>query len=86
MSKKTSILTKVAFLVIILFLVVQIFGVLGKLDREAQAKADMKAEIAALQAAIADKEYRIEHSDDDDVIEDVARDNGMVMPGEQIYE
>jgi cell division protein FtsB len=86
MRKKTSFLTKLAFLAIILFLIVQIFGVLKKLDTAGAARAELKSEIAKLQKSTGEMERRIEHSDEDSVIEEVARDNGLTLPGEQVFE
>ncbi|MDR3209916.1 MAG: septum formation initiator family protein [Oscillospiraceae bacterium] len=86
MRKKTSFFTKVAFLVIFAFLTIQIIGVTAKLDKAARARAELRAEIARLEAINDDMEYKIEHSEDNEVIAQIARDDlGLLLPGEQVF-
>jgi cell division protein FtsB len=53
----------------------------------AKAEQDeLRAKITEKEVSNAALEYDIEHSDDDEVIADIARDTlGFIYPGEKIY-
>jgi cell division protein FtsB len=69
-----------------LFLIYQIIGINAKYQKVKAERDAKKAEIAALEEENGLLEYRIENSNDPDVLEDVAREEyGYVMPGEQVF-
>ena len=72
--KKASIFTKLVIAVLMVYAVISLFMV-HRQTRQLQDRA------ATLQL-----QYQIDHSEDDDMIESVAREKlGLVKPGEKIF-
>ena len=84
--KKASIFTKLIILAIIVYAVSSMVVIRGKIESARIHQAELEEQVAELSAENAEMEYAIEHSDDDDVIGDIARDKlGLVDQDEQVY-
>lgn len=58
----------------------------AKVAEAAKAEAQLQAQIEQLQETNAALSYAIEHKDDPDTVEDIAREKlGLVMPDERIF-
>ena len=61
---------------------------IGQSDLEKQKRSELeelKNYEAQLAASVDGMQYDIEHSTDEDVIRDIAREHGFIDPGEEIY-
>lgn len=83
--KRAGILTKLVVLALLIYMVTSVLETRGKIqelenqrDVLAQQVADQRLENQELEDAIA-------NSDDPDMLEQVARDKGLVKPGEELY-
>ncbi len=84
--KRTSILTKMVLAVLLVYAVVSLVALRGKIKRAELQKAELQQQIADLTAQNDNIQYNIEHSEDDDVIRDIARDKlNLVEPGEEVF-
>ncbi len=83
--KRSSILTKIVIVVLLVYAVVSLIRIN---DRKAQAQedlADLKRQEAGIAADNDDMQYALEHRDDPEVLEDIAREHGYTYDGEEIY-
>ncbi len=83
--RKSGFITKIVLLVLLVYAIVSLMLLRSNLaDAQAanQASADRVAE---LKQENEEMKYAIEHSGDPETMEDIARDMGYVMPGEQIF-
>ena len=84
--KKASIITKIIIAALILYAGVTLVTLKGRVTAAREEQADLQAQVDEATAANAELEYQIKHSDEDDIIEDIARSKlGLVMPGEKIF-
>lgn len=82
--KRTGILTKIVIMVLLVYGVVSLVWLNS---REAKAREDLAEKRrydAQLAAEVDELEYEIAHSDDPEVKEKIARDDGYVYPDEEI--
>lgn len=84
--KRTGIIMIVIILVLVVFAGVRISTLRAQID-DAREKTDaLQSRYDTLTQENAELNYEIEHSDDPETIEDIARSKlGLVMPGEKIY-
>lgn len=84
--KRTGIIMIVIILVLVVFAGVRISTLRAQID-DAREKTDaLQNRYDTLTQENAELNYEIEHSDDPETIEDIARSKlGLVMPGEKIY-
>ena len=83
--KRTGILTKIVLGVVFVYALVMLVRLN---DQNAEAKSrldDYKRQEAALAADVDKMTYDLEHRNDPEVIEDIAREHGYINPGESIY-
>lgn len=84
--KRTGIIMIVIILVLVVFAGVRIATLRAQID-DAREKTDaLQNRYDTLAQENAELNYEIEHSDDPETIEDIARSKlGLVMPGEKIF-
>ncbi|MCQ2405951.1 MAG: septum formation initiator family protein [Oscillospiraceae bacterium] len=84
--RKTGLIPKICILAIIVYAVISIVGVKGKISTAEDRRNAVADEVEALASENAELRYNLEHADDDDVLISIARSKlGLVMPGEEIY-
>ena len=84
--KPAGIITKIVIVALILYASISLLNLKGRV-------ADARADLSSLQAEVdqterknAELQYEIEHSEDKDTIENVARNKlGLVSPGEKVF-
>jgi len=85
-KKGAGLLLRIIVVALLIYGVTTLVSLGGKISDARRAKEEMEQEIKDRQEANAEMEYKIENSDDDQVIEDVARDElDLVKPEEEIY-
>ena len=83
--KRAGFLTKIVVLALLLFTATTMLGMRGKIQA-AQSEVDqLSQQVADQTQKNAELSDAIEHSDDPDVIQSVARSKGYVAPGEKIF-
>ena len=84
--RRTGTLTKIIIVILLVYAVVSLVRISAQRDARLAELEDLRRAQANLAAEIDDIQYKVEHSDDDDVIRDIARNElGLVEPGEEIY-
>mgnify|MGYP000241074278 CR=1 FL=1 len=79
--KKASIFTTLVIAVLMVYALISLF-VVHRQDRA----ATLQQQVSEMTQANAELQYQIDHSEDDDMIESVAREKlGLVKPGEKIF-
>ena len=82
--KKASIFTTLVIAVLMLYAVISLVMV-HRQTRQLQDRA-AKQQVSEMTQSNAELQYQIDHSEDDDMIESVAREKlGLVKPGEKIF-
>ncbi len=83
--RRTGILTKIVLAVLLVYALVT---KIGQSDLEKQKRSELeelKSYESQLAASVDGMQYDIDHSTDEDVIRDIAREHGFTNPGEEIY-
>ena len=84
--RRASIFTKIAVLALIVYACVSIAGLNAQMSQAEEQKRQLQQQVDDAARTNAELQYQIEHSTDDETIEEVARDKlGLVMPGEKIF-
>lgn len=84
--KKTSAITKIVILALIVYAVVSLISVKSRTAEARQEKQALQQKVTQISEANAELQYGIDHSTDDQTIEDIAREKlGLVKPGEVIF-
>ena len=84
--KKASAITKIVILALIIYAVVSLVTVRSKTAAALQEKTQLQQKVTQMAEANAELQYGIDHSTDDQTIEDIAREKlGLVKPGEIIF-
>lgn len=84
--KKTGVVTKIVIVALIVYAVVNLISVRGKTAQAQQQKTELQQKVTQMAEANAEMQYGIDHSKDDQTIEDIAREKlGLVKPGEVIF-
>ena len=84
--RRASIFTKIAVLALIVYACVSIAGLNAQMSQAEDQKRQLQQQVDDAARTNAELQYQIEHSTDDETIEEVARDKlGLVMPGEKIF-
>lgn len=84
--RRASIFTKIAVLALIVYACVSIAGLNAQMSQAEEQKQQLQQQVDDAARTNAELQYQIEHSTDDETIEEVARDKlGLVMPGEKIF-
>ena len=83
--KKASIFTTLVIAVLMVYALISLF-VVHRQTRQLQDRAATLQQVSEMTQANAELQYQIDHSEDDDMIESVAREKlGLVKPGEKIF-
>ena len=84
--KKSSAITKIVILALIVYAVVSLISVKSRTAEARQEKQALQQKVTQISEANAELQYGIDHSTDDQTIEDIAREKlGLVKPGEVIF-
>lgn len=85
-AKKAGKFTKIVILGLIVYALVAIINLQGRIQDARESQAQLQDEIEEKIQENAALEYDLEHADDPKTIEDIARDRlGLAMPGEIIF-
>ncbi len=84
--KKAGIITKLVVIALLIYGLITLVVLVGKIS-DVNAEQDLlRQEAQELEIRNAELDYVIEHSTEDDVISDIARDElGLVEPDEQVF-
>ena len=84
--KKAGIITKTVIIALLVYGLVTLAVLVGKID-DVRAEQDiLRSEAQELEIRNAELDYAIEHSTDDEVISDIARDElGLVESDEKVF-
>lgn len=84
--KRAGFLTKIVVLVLLVYLATTLMGVRGKIKGLEEQRDALAQQVAQQQMENQELEDAIANSDDPEVLEQVARDKGLVKQGEVLYE
>ena len=84
--KKASIFTKLVIAALMVYAVISLFMVHRQTRQLQDRAATLQQQVSEMTQSNAELRYQIDHSEDDDMIESVAREKlGLVKPGEKIF-
>ena len=84
--KKAGIITKIVIAALLVYAVVSLVTVRSKTAALNAQTQQLHQQVTDMTQSNAELEYKIEHSEDADTIEEIARDKlGLVKPGEKIF-
>jgi len=84
--KRASIFTIVVILALIVYAGVGLMNKRAQVSQALQARQELQEQVDQLSQENAELQYEIDHSADDETLEDIARDKlGLVKPGEKIF-
>ena len=84
--KKASIITKIIVFALVIFAGVTLVSIKSKTNDKTAENDALQQQINDMEVQNAELQYKVENSDDDDVLADVARDElGYVGPGEKVF-
>lgn len=84
--KKSSIFIRIVILALIVYATISLVTTKGKIVQAQEDQAILQAEVDAALQKNAELQYDIDHSGDDETIEEIARTKlGLVKPGEKIF-
>ena len=83
--KRTSTFTKFILVVLLIYAVAQLVVLRGKREDVQDTKLHLEKQVADISAEIEEKQYALDHRGDDEVIEDIAREEGYVYQDEEVY-
>ena len=84
--KKAGIITKIVIAALLGYAVVSLVTVRSKTAALNAQTQQLQQQVTDMTQSNAELEYKIEHSEDADTIEEIARDKlGLVKPGEKIF-
>ena len=84
--KKASIFTTLVIAVLMLYAVISLVMVHRQTRQLQDRAATLQQQVSEMTQSNAVLQYQIDHSEDDDMIESVAREKlGLVKPGEKIF-
>ena len=83
--KQASGITKVIILVLLIYMATSLLNLRGQIQETQQQSVMIQAKIADIQLENQKMSEAIENSEDPEVLERVARENGYVKQGETLY-
>ena len=84
--KKAGIITKILIFALIVYASVTLINLRTQIDAARSEQEALQQQVEEIETSNAELMYEIEHSDEDDTIADVARDDlGLVAPGEKVF-
>ena len=82
---KASLLTKIILLAALVFVGVQVWLLHGKITDAKAEEAALAAQISMQQQENDSLRRQLESANDPNLIEEIARNDGMVKPGEKVF-
>lgn len=84
--KRSGILTKIIVIILVAYAAISLLRLRERIEEANRQKALLEDRADALELENADLQYMIDHSDDDEVKEQIARDElGLIQQGETVY-
>lgn len=84
--KRAGIITKLVIFALIVYASMTLINLRTQIDAARSEQEALKQKVTQIETSNAELKYEIEHSDDQDTIADVARDDlGLVAPGEKVF-
>ena len=84
--KKASIFTKLVIAALMVYAVISLVMVHRQTRQLQDRAATLQQQVSEMTQSNAELQYQIDHREDDDMIESVAREKlGLVKPGEKIF-
>ncbi len=83
--KRAGFLTKIIVLVLLIYMATSLLDLRGRIQGVQTEKDGLARQVASQQMKNRELEDAIEHSDDPEMLEQVARDKGFVKAGEELY-
>lgn len=84
--KKASIFTKLLILALVLYAIVSIITINKRVGEAEMEREELTRQVEEMTQANAELEYQLEHSEDEETIEEIARSKlGLVLPGEKVF-
>ena len=82
---KSSLVTKLILLAALIFVGVQVWMLHGKITEAKAEEAALAAQISMQQQENDSLRHQLESANDPNLIEEIARNDGMVKPGEKVF-
>lgn len=84
--KRAGIITKIVIFALITYASVTLINLRAQIENARATQDELEQQVTEKETSNAELKYEIEHSDDNDTIADVARDNlNLVAPGEKVF-
>lgn len=84
--KRASIITKIVIMALIVYAGISLLSLKSQISQARLQSEALQEQVAQTAQENAELEYDIEHSEDPETIEDIARNKlGLVKPGEKIF-
>lgn len=83
--KRAGFLTKIVVLVLLIYMATSLLDLRGRIEAAQSQRDELAEQVAAQQLENQQLADAIEHSDDPEMLEKVARDKGYVKQGETLY-
>lgn len=83
--KRAGFLTKIIVLVLLIYMATSLLDLRGRIQGVQTEKESLARQVADQQIKNQELADAIEHSDDPEMLEQVARDKGFVKAGEELY-
>ena len=84
--KKAGLITKIVVVVLVVYAAARLISIHSQIEDAKKVHDELDERAEAMETANAEMEYSLEHSEDDEVIADIARDKlGMAYPEEEIF-
>lgn len=84
--KRAGIVTKIVILALVIYAGISILSITARISQAEDTRAELSGQVAELTLSNAELKYELEHSEDPETIEDIARNKlGLVKPGEKIF-
>jgi cell division protein FtsB len=83
---RAGIITKIVIFALLVYASVTLINLRAQVDSAQEAQEALRQLVEEKEISNAELEYKIEHSEDDETIADIARDElNLVAPGEKIF-
>ncbi len=84
--KRAGIITKIVIFALIVYASVTLINLRAQIDTARTQQLALQEKVTEIESSNAELQYKIDHSEDDQVIADVARtDLNLVEPGEKVF-
>lgn len=84
--KRASLITKILVLAVIVYAGISLVSTKLQATQAQQKRDTLQAEVDSTMQTNSELQYAIDHSEDEETIEDIARSKlGLVKPGEKIF-